>query len=78
MVEYTPASKRCRATFEVGRSKIVKEAKVTSEPEALVYFFKGLGFAVNRIGFEVGPLGALSSSPMQALQFSAFARGEGG
>ena len=39
-----------------GRGKIVKEAKVASEPEALVYFFKELGFPVNRIGFEAGPL----------------------
>jgi transposase len=29
-----------------GRGKIVKEAKVASEPEALVYFFKELGFPV--------------------------------
>ena len=36
-----------------GRGKIVKEAKVASEPEALVYFFKELGFPVNRIGFEL-------------------------
>src|SRR5258706_12227764 len=36
--------------------KIVKEAKVASEPEALVYFLKELGFAVDRIGFEAGPL----------------------
>jgi hypothetical protein len=39
-----------------GRGKIVKEAKVASEPEALVYLFKELGFPVNRIGFEAGPL----------------------
>ena len=31
------------------QGKIVKEAKVASEPEALVYFFKELGFPVNRI-----------------------------
>ena len=51
-----------------GRGKIVKEAKVAlasarhaaivitapSEPEALVYFFKELGFSVNRIGLEAG------------------------
>ena len=37
-----------------GRGKIVKEAKVASEPEALVCFFKKLGFPVNRIGFEAG------------------------
>ena len=38
------------------QGKIVKEAKVTSEPEALVCFFKGLGFPVKRIGLEAGPL----------------------
>ena len=35
---------------------IVKEAKVASEPEALVGFFEALGFAVKRIGLEAGPL----------------------
>ena len=39
-----------------GRGKIVKEAKIASEPEALVYFLKKLGFPVNRIGFKAGPL----------------------
>src|SRR5499433_1238705 len=39
-----------------GRGKIVKEAKVASEPEALVCFFKDLGVPVNRIGLEAGPL----------------------
>jgi transposase len=38
------------------QGKIVKEAKVTSEPEALICFFKGLGFPVKRIGLEAGPL----------------------
>jgi transposase len=36
--------------------KIVKEARISSEPEALVAFFKGLAFSVRRIGLEVGPL----------------------
>jgi transposase len=31
-----------------GRGKVVKEAKVASEPEALVCFFKELGVPVNR------------------------------
>jgi transposase len=35
---------------------IVKEAKVTSDPEALVKWFKGLGLAVKQIGLEAGPL----------------------
>jgi hypothetical protein len=34
--------------------KIVKEAKVSSEPEALVSFFEALGFAVKRIGLRRG------------------------
>jgi transposase len=36
--------------------KIVREAKVPSEPEALVRFFGRLGLAVTRIGLEAGPL----------------------
>lgn len=36
--------------------KIVREAKVASEPEALVRFFRELGIAVSRIGLEAGPL----------------------
>ena len=36
--------------------KIVREAKVASEPEALVRFFDQLGFPVVRIGLEAGPL----------------------
>ena len=36
--------------------RIVREAKVASEPEALVGFFTGLGLAVTRIGLEAGPL----------------------
>jgi transposase len=36
--------------------KIVREAKVASEPDALVGFFAGLGFPVVRIGLEAGPL----------------------
>jgi transposase len=36
--------------------KIVREAKVASEPEALVIFFRQLGVPVTRIGLEAGPL----------------------
>ena len=36
--------------------KIVREAKVASEPEAVVALFEQLGFAVKRIGLEAGPL----------------------
>ena len=36
--------------------KLVREAKVASEPDALVRFFSELGFPVARIGLEAGPL----------------------
>jgi transposase len=36
--------------------KIVREAKVASEPEALAIFFRQLGVPVTRIGLEAGPL----------------------
>ena len=35
--------------------RIVREAKVTSEPETLTAWFKSLGFALSRIGREAGP-----------------------
>ena len=36
--------------------KIVKEAKVPSEPEVLIAWFRALPFALARIGLETGPL----------------------
>jgi hypothetical protein len=36
--------------------RIVREAKVASEPEVLIEWFRGLGLAVTRIGLEAGPL----------------------
>ena len=36
--------------------RIVREAKVASEPEALVAWFSGLGVGLARIGLEAGPL----------------------
>ena len=36
--------------------KIVKEAKVASDPHVLARCIKGLGFPVTRIGLEAGPL----------------------
>src|SRR5689334_4575077 len=36
--------------------RIVREAKVASEPEALIAWFGGLGISVARIGLEAGPL----------------------
>ena len=39
-----------------GSGRIVREAKVASEPEVLISWFGGLGIAVARIGLEAGPL----------------------
>jgi hypothetical protein len=36
--------------------RIVREAKVTSEPETLIGRFRDLPLAVTRIGLEAGPL----------------------
>lgn len=36
--------------------KIVREAKVKSEPSALIDWFTSLGFGLSRIGLEAGPL----------------------
>ncbi len=36
--------------------KLVREVKVGSEPECLVGYFDELGFPVERIGVEAGPL----------------------
>ena len=36
--------------------KILREAKVASEPEALIVFFRQLGLPLTRIGLEAGPL----------------------
>lgn len=39
-----------------GSGKVVREAKVASEPESLVDWFAGLGVDLERIGLEAGPL----------------------
>ena len=36
--------------------KIVREAKVLSEPESLIGWLQGLGLELTRIGLEAGPL----------------------
>src|SRR6187551_548442 len=36
--------------------KIIREAKVASEPEALIGWFSSLGLELTRIGLEAGPL----------------------
>ncbi len=51
--------------------KIVREAKVASEPEALVGFFCQLGVAVTRIGLEAGPLSQWLHAGLTAAGFEA-------
>jgi transposase len=36
--------------------KVIREGRCASEPEALIAWFRSLGFAVERIGLEAGPL----------------------
>jgi transposase len=36
--------------------RIAREAKVPSEPDALIAWFRGLGLQVSRVGLEAGPL----------------------
>src|SRR3954464_4309894 len=55
-----------------GVGKIVREAKVASEPEALIRFFRGLETGVTRIGLEAGPLsqwlhGALAAAGFEVV-----------
>ena len=55
-----------------GAGKIVREAKVASEPEALVGFFRGLETGVTRIGLEAGPL--LAADRLALGKCAVFAR----
>src|SRR4030088_2560902 len=50
-------SLECSSVCVVDASgKIVREARVASEPEALIAWFASLGFGLERIGLEAGPL----------------------
>ena len=51
--------------------KIVREAKVPSEPEALAAFIAGLGLAVTRIGLEAGPLSQWLHAGLTGAGFEA-------
>ena len=50
--------------------RIVREAKVASEPEALIGWFSGLGFKVARIGLEAGPLSQWLNAAMRQAGLS--------
>jgi transposase len=50
-------SLECSSVCVVDASgKIIREAKVASEPQALIDWFRTLGFGLVRIGLEAGPL----------------------
>ncbi|HWO62793.1 MAG TPA: IS110 family transposase [Umezawaea sp.] len=54
-----------------GTGRIVREAKVASEPETLVGFFAGLGVTVTRIGLEAGPLSQWLHAGLTGAGFEA-------
>jgi hypothetical protein len=49
--------------------KVIREAKVASEPEALVAFLRGLGLTIVRVGLEAGPLSQWLYDGLQAAGF---------
>ena len=58
-----------------GVGKIVREAKVASEPEALIRFFRGLETGVTRIGLEAGPLSQWLHAGLVAAGFEVVHNG---
>src|SRR3954451_4737000 len=51
--------------------RILREAKVASEPGALVAWFRGLGLEVTRIGLEAGPLSQWLHAGLSEASFEA-------
>ncbi len=52
-----------------GTGRIVREVKVTSEPEVLVQFFRESGLTYARIGLEAGPLSQWLHAGLTAAGF---------
>ena len=64
-------SLECSSVCVVDASgKIVREAKVASEPEALIAWFGSLGLALERIGLEAGPLSQWLYAALKEAGFS--------
>src|ERR1700694_6117802 len=61
-----------------GSGKIVREAKVASEPEALIAWFASLGFGLERVGLEVGPLSQWLFAAMREAGLAVAALGGAG
>jgi transposase len=60
-------SLECSSVCVVDASgKILREAKVASEPEVLIAWFRSLGFDLERIGLEAGPLSQWLFAAMKA------------
>lgn len=51
--------------------KVIREAKVASEPEALVAFLRNFGVTIARVGLEAGPLSQWLYDGLQAAGFEA-------
>ena len=49
-----------------GDGRIVREVKLASEPEPLIGWFRWLGFDLERIGLEAGPLSQWLYAAMKA------------
>jgi transposase len=53
-----------------GAGKTIREAKIASEPEALIMFFRSLGYPLARIGLEAGPLSQWLYAGLKAAGFA--------
>jgi len=51
--------------------KVIREAKVASEPEALVAFLRGLDLTIVRVGLEAGPLSQWLYDGLHEADFDA-------
>jgi hypothetical protein len=49
-----------------GAGKIIREQRIASEPEALIAWFRGLGFGLERIGLKAGPMSQWLHAAMRA------------
>ena len=49
-----------------GAGKIIREQRTASEPKALIAWVRGLGFGLERIGLEAGPMSQWLYAAMRA------------